>query len=286
MSKQFSNTEIANYYDFTRSHYSLFWRLDECRSLHYGYWDDSTRSFSEALMHINAVMAKAAEIGDGMNILDAGCGEGGSVAWLATHFASEVIGITLSEKQMLNGNAFLKSKGLSNARMEVQDFTATNFPSNTFDVVWAIESVSHAEEKQKFLNEMFRILKPGGKIILADFFAVKEMQGEDLHAMQSWAHAWAVPAFEEKNTFLQKAKLAGFDSIEAKDISTHVERSVKRLYRMFYFGWLGSKVYNLFHPKTSAAGKANVYSAYWQYVAFKKGLWKYQLIKLGKGTHN
>jgi tocopherol O-methyltransferase len=278
---QFSDSDIIHYYDSARSHYSYFWKLNEAHSLHYGYWDNSTKSFTDALLKINAVMADRVGIKDGMRVLDTGCGEGGSVAWLAAHFDMEVTGITLSKKQCETGNALLASKNLG-GKIEVANYCKTHFPDNHFDVVWAIESVCHASDKRAYLKEMFRILKPGGRLVLADFFAKKELNGAEQKAMNSWSHAWAVPSFESAERFADAAKTVGFEEVNMEDISNHVVKSVKRLYRMFYIGLPGSLLYNILFPKTSTSGKRNVYSAYWQYNTFKKKLWKYQLVSLRK----
>ncbi len=278
---KFTESEIENYYDATRSHYSYFWKLNEHHSLHYGYWDASIKNFSDALVRINEVMAERAGICDGVRILDAGCGEGGSVAWLAAHFKVDATGITLSRKQMLTGNDLLRRNNL-NGQIEVQNFTQTNFPDQHFDVVWSIESVCHAENKREYLKEMFRILKPGGKIILADFFVRNELNVSEQKSMDNWSHAWAVPAFESMERFSDFAKEVGFNNIEVQDITSHIEKSVKRLYRMFYLGLPGSLIYNFLFPKTNAAAKRNVYSAYWQFKTFRKRLWKYQLVCIRK----
>src|SRR3954453_15742003 len=101
----FTNEDIARYYDLSEVHYQKFWKLDESLSLHYGYWDDSVRNFHEALIKLNVVLAEAAEIKDGENILDAGCGVGGSSIWLAKEKNCTVTGISLNERQINKANA-------------------------------------------------------------------------------------------------------------------------------------------------------------------------------------
>lgn len=279
----FSDSDITNYFDLTRNHYNFFWKVNKYRTLHYGYWDETTKNFSQALMKINSVMAQKAGIKDGMKILDTGCGEGGSLAWVASHYKVEVTGITLSEKQMGQGNAFLTEQNLSSkARIEVQSFLQTKFPDNSFDVVWAIESVCYAHNKKEYLEEMFRILKPGGKIILADFFVPRQLNEKEKTIMNKMAYSWAVPFFELTTNFLAFAKEVGFKSAVTDDITSHVAKSIKRLYFFFYMGLPVSLLYNLFHPNVPLASKNNVYSAYWQYVGYKKKLWSYQLFLIEK----
>ncbi|MES3039121.1 MAG: LuxR C-terminal-related transcriptional regulator, partial [Bdellovibrionota bacterium] len=52
VSKGLSNKEVARYYDLSEVHYRLFWNLQESKSLHYGYWDSSTKNFHQALLNI------------------------------------------------------------------------------------------------------------------------------------------------------------------------------------------------------------------------------------------
>ena len=74
----FNNEDIARYYDLSEVHYRRVWDLDQCRSLHYGYWDNSVKNFHDALLNINKVLAEHAAIKGGEKILDSGCGVGGS----------------------------------------------------------------------------------------------------------------------------------------------------------------------------------------------------------------
>src|SRR3984893_734509 len=79
-------------------------------------------------------------ITSGEQVLDAGCGLGGSSLWLARERGAVVDGITISEKQVkvANGSAAGMKLG-DRARFHLKDFAATEFPDASFDVVWAIE---------------------------------------------------------------------------------------------------------------------------------------------------
>src|SRR3989344_597198 len=164
------NVYVAKYYDQTLPYYRRFWhRNGESNALHYGFWDQETRNVGEALLNENKFLANFADIKVGEQVLDAGCGVGGSSIWLARQRLAKVIGITLSEKQIKEARKLAKRAGVdTEAQFQLKDFLKTGFEDNSFDVVWAIESVCHAENKIDFLREAYRILKSGGRLIIAD----------------------------------------------------------------------------------------------------------------------
>src|SRR5689334_15996501 len=114
----FTNHDIARYYDLSERHYRLFWNLDKSRSLHYGYWDSSTRNFHEALLNINRVLADKANIQEGERVLDAGCGVGGSALWLAKERKCLVTGISLNKTQIEKATASARDAKLNNVNFE------------------------------------------------------------------------------------------------------------------------------------------------------------------------
>ena len=280
----FTHNDIARYYDLSEVHYRLFWNLNQSRSLHYGYWDASTKNFHEALLNTNKVLADLANIKEGEKVLDAGCGVGGSSLWLATERKCFVTGISLSEKQVNKANAFASEARVADfVTFEQKDFCKTGYPAESFNVVWAIESVCHAEDKTKFLQEAYRVLKKGGRLVMADFFKTKDLQGKDAEAIQEWAHGWAIHDFATAEDFLRQLKETGFRNIEIKDASHAIYPSAKRLFRSYFIGKPAAVIYRLLkRGKVTALGKNNVETAYLQYKTLKKGLWKYLIVKAVK----
>lgn len=57
--------------------------------------------------------------------------------------------------------------GLSNVNFQVMDALAMEFEDDSFDMVWACESGEHMPDKKKYVEEMTRVLKPGGTIVIA-----------------------------------------------------------------------------------------------------------------------
>jgi tocopherol O-methyltransferase len=102
------------------------------------------------------------------NIIDVGCGIGGSTLYLAKKFGSQATGITLSPVQAARATERATQADLdTQVRFEVANALDMPFEDDTFDLVWSLESGEHMPDKTKFLAECYRVLKPGGKIILA-----------------------------------------------------------------------------------------------------------------------
>lgn len=276
----FTNEEIATYYDRCEVHYRQHWNLDQSLSLHYGYWDEQTSSFHEALVNINHVLANWGGIVPNSQVLDAGCGIGGSSLFLASNYQCQVTGISLSAKQVATATDLATSRQLSHlAHFQQSDFTQTPFADNSFDCVWAIESVCHAPRKVDFLREAFRVLKPGGRLVMADFFQQpSQLNEEEQTLMNQWAYGWAVPSFERLDRFVETMCELGFGQVDTRNATQNIMPSARRLYIRFFPGWVIAKLYQLLF-RASDIGIKNVWTAYYQYVTLKKELWGYYLVQ-------
>ena len=279
----FTKKEIERYYDLSEVHYRLFWDLDKSKSLHYGYWDSTTKNFHQALLNINKVLAQQIKIVAGDIVLDAGCGVGGSSVWLAKETGCKVIGISLSEKQVKQANSLsVKEKVDHLVTFYQKDFTDTGFPDQTFDVVWAIESVCYVPDKSDFTKEAFRILKKGGRLILADFFKKDGLNKNADNQVKRWANGWAIDDYASKDSFEHALTSEGFINIQFIDVTPSILPSVKRLYRSYFLGMIPSFIYRLFHPGVTELAKNNVNTAYQQYKTLQKGWWMYGIVSANK----
>ena len=275
----YSNKDVELYYDLSQTHYKRVWDLQRSRSLHYGYWDNTTKKFHEALLNINKILSAIADIKKEHKVLDAGCGIGGSSLWLAKNIGCNVTGISLSAKQVETANKLALAENLQAlAVFEQQDFTATNYEAESFDVIWAIESVCHANDKSKFINEAYRLLKKGGRLILADFFKQENLSQKDAALIKQWANGWAIDDFATIKNFTEQLNNARFHLTNIEDATTKIIPSAKRLYRAYFPGIVGGFLYKLFNPKPTVYGKKNIDTAYLQYKALKQHLWTYNIV--------
>lgn len=268
--------EIVAYYDHCEVDYAIVWHLKTHHCMHYGYWEKGTRRLRQALDLMNQRLAELARIGPTDCVLDAGCGVGGPAIYLARHFGCTVHGITLSQKQVDSCRRNASTSGTAHlTTFDQRNYLQTGFPDASFDVVWAIESVCYAPEKRDFLQEAYRLLRPGGRLVLADFFTVPlHDSSPEANLMDKWTATWAIDRYEEEQAFFRKMQETGFKKITVQDVTDKVLPSIRRLYYCFFPGIVITSV-SQFFGRRNQRQTDNTWSTYYQYKAWKKGLWKY-----------
>ena len=277
----FSNKDIEDYYKQTEIHYRKHWKLKTVQALHYGLWNKGTKNFSEALINTNKRIIDLGEIKSNHKILDAGCGIGGTANYISKNTKANITGISLNQSQLDFASNYSRKHNLKTT-FRYSDFCDTPFIEDEFDIVYAIESMCHAKDKKDFLNETFRILKPGGKLIILDYFKPQPLNSKNQNLLNKWLHKWAIDDIDVNKDFIEKSKEVGFYEIVNKNINQEIIKSSKRMYRSSFLGAIPSTLYNITHPKVTRFAKTHFKSGYWQYINLKKGNWAYYQIVLEK----
>ena len=279
MSNGITHRQIVDYYDSCNIDYKLIWNLDRSYAMHFGYWDEKVKNFSQSLERENEILAEMAKIKGSDVVLDAGCGVGGSSIFLAKKFGCKVVGITLSKKQAEQAIRNAERNGVeSNTEFLVMDFENMTFPDKTFDVVWTIESICHASNKKKFIEGVNRILKPNGRLIIAESFAVKkDYEDKEKGIMQKWLSGWGINFLETVENFKKYLANTGFQKISFLDITDYIMPSSKRLYKYSLPGMFFGKIAEFFKIRTKTQ-TGNIVAARYQHKALQKkivGIWNF-----------
>ena len=275
--------KIVKYYDDCFIDYRIFWLDSKNLAMHYGYWDEDTKNHSESLTHMNRALGRKLDIKPGDKILDAGCGIGGSSIWLAKNYDVEITAITLTASQVDRAKEYAKKNGVADQiTFKEADYCHTPFEDETFDIVWGLESICYAVDKQDFVKEAYRVLKKEGQIIVADGFALKdEFTPEEWSYIQDFLDGCVVPNLATVDVFKTAMEDCLFQNIEYTDITKEVMPSSEVLYKKSQqtypieklLGWLGIR---------TKAQTANYYAAKSQYQIFKQGLCGYGIFKARK----
>lgn len=280
---QITDYDIIKYYDLTEDHMRMFYKLDDSMGLHYGFWDKNTKTLAESITNTNRIMAEMAGIKEGDKVIDAGCGVGGSSIYMAKELGADCVGITLSAKQVESATRYAEQRGVADkARFDVDNYYGTKYEENTFDVAWALESMATARDKDQFLKEMFRILKPGGKLVIGDYYKPYDYPTADYKCMQHMLHHWMIPDLLTVEGQRELALENNFEIVASKDFTKDIKKSVNRIYMLALMGMIGTKAYVLTHPKATTYSRNHYKTGIGQYKGYKKGLWEHHVWVLQK----
>ena len=145
----------------------------------------------------------------GSRVLDVGCGIGGSARILARDYGLDVVGISISPAQIRRATE-LTPDGLS-CHFTVMDALDLQLPDQSFDAVWSVEAGPHMPDKQRYADELLRVLKPGGLLAVADWNRRDPVDGAmnrtERWVMRQLLNQWAHPEFASIRGF--QANLMG-----------------------------------------------------------------------------
>jgi tocopherol O-methyltransferase len=158
--------DIQQFYDASSKLWEDIWG----EHMHHGYYgaDGKTRKERrQAQIDLIEELLKWSQVDAASNILDVGCGIGGSTLYLANKYQANATGITLSPVQADRAKERARGLGLGErVNFQVANALEMPFADDSFDLVWSLESGEHMPDKVKFLQECHRVLKPGGKLIM------------------------------------------------------------------------------------------------------------------------
>lgn len=113
----------------------------------------------------NRIVPSIADLESSHTILDIGCGPGAAVRAAAGSVACAV-GVDRSEAMIAIADR--RSAGFSNVQFAVAGAEGLPFPDETFDRVWTIHAFHHWEDRDQGIAECFRVLKPGGHLLIVE----------------------------------------------------------------------------------------------------------------------
>jgi len=158
--------QIQQFYDASSDLWEQVWG----EHMHHGYYGadgKGKKDRRQAQIDLIEELLKWSGVQQAQNILDVGCGIGGSSLYLAEKFNAKATGITLSPVQAARANERAAEARLSTrTQFQVADALAMPFSNDTFDLVWSLESGEHMPDKTQFMQECYRVLKPGGTLIM------------------------------------------------------------------------------------------------------------------------
>lgn len=172
MTAQQAETTARSYYDSedADTFYSRVWGGED---IHVGLYETPDEEIAAASRRTVARMAEVAGIGAGTAVLDLGAGYGGAARQLAQRLGARVHCLNLSPVENERNARLTSEQGLSEL-VTVATGTFEDVPVDdaSVDVVWSQDAFLHSGDRETVLDEVVRVLKPGGQVVFTDPMAV------------------------------------------------------------------------------------------------------------------
>ena len=154
---------------------------------------------------------------------------GGSSRYLAKRYPGATgLGVTLSPVQAGRGRDYNRLAGVADRlRIEAKDVYSLNPQTDgTYDLVWSMESAEHMADKQGLVDLFFRLLKPGGRLIMATWCQRPEppyLSPTDQYTLQQICKLYHLPPLVSVPELGVAAGASGFEGVRTEDWSAAVE---------------------------------------------------------------
>jgi SAM-dependent methyltransferase len=149
---------------------------------------------------------------DGMRLLDLGCGSGAAAYYLASRCNIEIVCVTNSSVQANICRRNFATFG-GRVRVMVTDFDVLDLPSESFDAIYALESIGYTKDLDAWLARCWRMLKPGGRLMIRSPGSLDHCRREeDYRSVTAFFENWRYN-FLGANLLVYKMRRLGFNAI-------------------------------------------------------------------------
>jgi sarcosine/dimethylglycine N-methyltransferase len=165
-----SCTETAREYYNSCDADNFYYTIWGGEDIHVGLYASPEESiFDASRKTVQRMISLLPEISSESNVLDIGAGYGGAARYLAKTYGCNVVALNLSEVENERDREMNCEQGLDHL-IDVVDGTFEDLPyeDDSFDVVWSQDAILHSGDREKVLEEVYRVLKPEGSFVFTD----------------------------------------------------------------------------------------------------------------------
>ena len=160
-------------------------------------------------------------------IIDIGAGYGGAARWLASQYGCHLTCLNLSEAQNERNRAMTVEQGLSQV-IDVVDGSFEDIPTadGLFDLAWSQDAILHSGHRERVLDEVDRVLKPGGEFIFTDPMQADDCPAGVLQPVLERIHLDSLCSFA---FYRQQAQRLGWEEVSVTDLTPQLVNHYTRV---------------------------------------------------------
>ncbi len=173
---------------------------------------------------VSTMLAELGAVAAPGQVLDIGSGLGGAAFFLAREKGCAVTGIDLMQVNVVQAQQRAAIKApQQQIRFVTANATAVPFASDQFDLVWGQDAWCHVNDKPELLNEIDRVLKPGGQVVFSDWL-LRDSIGSGNHEIR---RITASPQMADQKTYARLLAERKFHITHFVDRSTDFTRGYR-----------------------------------------------------------
>jgi cyclopropane fatty-acyl-phospholipid synthase-like methyltransferase len=217
---------VRRYYDVNTALFRLFGGDRGTQTVHRSVWAEGITSLDAALNYTNALVLDQVRCIDRASpaLGDLGCGTGGTLMYLAPRLTSSysAVGVTLSPVQAKQARRNLAA---TSGPILIGDYHHLPLCDASLDFAFAIESFIHSAHPERFLAEVNRVLRPGGRLFVCDDFLVEKRRlgAREAEVLAEYRDGWLASSLLPAGEMADLACRAGLRLIERRDLTPYLK---------------------------------------------------------------
>jgi SAM-dependent methyltransferase len=216
---------VAEYYNRNTRRFLRLGRGGAQLAIHRPVWAPEVRNARQSALYINRRIQEHIAAVNAEEILDLGCGVGGSMIDLASSLGGRFAGVTISREQKRLGDEIILKQGFQNRiRIFEGDFSDPGVFRlfRNQQIIYAVESLVHLPETSDITGFITDSLAPGGRFIICDDMLTREEESlgeKEKSLLAAFRRCWHAPGIRPAAEWISRCTEAGLECLSAEDFT-------------------------------------------------------------------